>query len=332
MEIDCREHILLTGAGFTKNFGGPLARELWSLIFSNPILDRASRVRDILRHNFDFESAYNEVLAPWPLLGEDEQGWRDQQQALRTAVRDAYSYIDDKIRAFSNRLEAPNANNIFKVQEFISRFAGSNRRPGFFFTLNQDLFIERHYYNGARPTLPGLPSKDSWFNGNFEKDFREEQCQVPKSVDNDLLGDSGFYYIKLHGSSNWYADDGVTMVIGQAKPVQIAAHPLLTKYYEIFRGALARKRRRLLCVGYSFSDPHINEAIREGTRSGLKLYVLSPEPPDALKKRLDTHQETGAIIWNGLAGYFQFDLKAVFPPDQSNPAERALLERRFFGS
>lgn len=45
MNIDSQDRILLTGAGFTKNFGGPLAKELWSIIFNNPSLDQAPDVR-----------------------------------------------------------------------------------------------------------------------------------------------------------------------------------------------------------------------------------------------------------------------------------------------
>jgi hypothetical protein len=33
---DCSEIVLFTGAGFTKNFGGFLAKEMWSKIFNNP--------------------------------------------------------------------------------------------------------------------------------------------------------------------------------------------------------------------------------------------------------------------------------------------------------
>jgi len=35
MPKDYSEHILFTGAGFTKNFGGLLAKEMWSKLFNN---------------------------------------------------------------------------------------------------------------------------------------------------------------------------------------------------------------------------------------------------------------------------------------------------------
>jgi len=39
------DRVLLTGAGFTKNFGGPLAREIWSLIFNNPRIQQTPSLR-----------------------------------------------------------------------------------------------------------------------------------------------------------------------------------------------------------------------------------------------------------------------------------------------
>jgi hypothetical protein len=90
-------------------------------------------------------------------------------------------------------------------------------------------------------------------------------------------------------------------------------------------------KRRLLCLGYSFSDPHINRAIKDGVKAGLRLYVLSPESPDALAARLIAQGESGEILWRGLAGYFQADLRTLFPVDQSSTAEWKMLSDRFFG-
>lgn len=157
MNIDSQDRVLLTGAGFTKNFGGPLARDLWGLIFNNPILDQAPNVRAALLKNFDFESVYSAIMSgarPPFETGDREVGWDDQRNALGKAVNDAYEYIDMKVRDFSFRTDARYPVNIYKVQELISSFAGDPKKPGFFFTLNQDLFVERHYYNGQRPTYP----------------------------------------------------------------------------------------------------------------------------------------------------------------------------------
>jgi hypothetical protein len=51
--------VLLTGAGFTNNFGAPLANEVSTLMLNstnNPIL------LDLLRNDFDYESIYQKVM------------------------------------------------------------------------------------------------------------------------------------------------------------------------------------------------------------------------------------------------------------------------------
>jgi hypothetical protein len=334
MNVDCQDRILLTGAGFTKNFGGPLAKELWSIIFSNPILERAPDVHNLLLQDFDFESVYNDVMGCTKLTLDATEAaptWESQQQALRTAVNEAYEYIDEKVRSFSFGQVAPHPVNIYLVQDFISKFVGTSNRPGYFFTLNQDLFVERHHYNGLAPILPGVQRHSSWFTTNGTQSLKAERCVIP-----DLPGDIGlkdwpFFYMKLHGSSNWYTDDQETMVIGRAKHTQIAAHAILAAYFDVFRSVLNCEGRRLLCVGYSFSDEHVNAAIADGVRAGLRVYVLSPESPESLAARL-RKQETGEVIWRGLAGYFQSDLRTLFPADQSTTAEWKLLQSRFFAS
>jgi hypothetical protein len=332
MIIDCQDRILLTGAGFTKNFGAPLAKELWSIILNNPVLEAAKDVRSILLRDLNFESVYNTVMRGARLPIDEDGDWERQRGALRTAVSDAYEYIDAKVREFTFRRDAPNPINLYKVQEFIASFSGNAKKPGFFFTLNQDLFIERHYYNGPRPTLPGIVHSPTWFAPDSNRDLVAERREIPEFRGGDqILDNSPFYYLKLHGSSNWYSADKETMVIGDAKQDQIAAQPILAAYFDVFLSVLTAGGRRLLCVGYSFSDRHINAAIREGLRKGLRLYVLSPEPPDSLEARLSPQREFGKAIWGGLAGYFQYDLQTLFPADQSTTAEWKMIRNGFFG-
>lgn len=231
--------------------------------------------------------------------------------------------------AFVFRHNAPYAVNIYQVQDFVGRFAGTSKKPGFFFTLNQDLFIERHHYNGPAPTLPGIPPRQTWFSPNSTAPLEAEKV-VLSATAATALNLSAFNYLKLHGSSNWYTADQQTMVIGHAKSNQIAGQPILATYLDLFRSALAMGDRRLLCIGYSFLDAHINTAIIHKIKQGLRLYVLSPESPDILFYRLKKQNETGAIVWRALAAYFQTDLKTLFPPDQSVTPEWKRLESQFF--
>ena len=66
-DIQCQssEHILLVGAGFTKNYGAPLAIEMWAEIFNHKIIQAQSRIRKLMmdeNFDFDFESIYTSIM------------------------------------------------------------------------------------------------------------------------------------------------------------------------------------------------------------------------------------------------------------------------------
>jgi hypothetical protein len=323
--MNAKEHVLLTGAGFTKNFGAPLASEMWSLILGHPALEAAPRVREALLSDFDFESVYNAVMN-----GQFDTG---EKEAVSKAVNDAYGYIDSIVRAYNFTTGAPYPIDSHKVQKLIARFSGTTHEPGFFFTLNQDLLVERKYYNGPRPSLPGIQHRQDWFS-SFDWPLRDaDRCVLPPAVAPvpTLFAGSGFFYVKLHGSANWSTPDGQrTMVIGRAKDAQITSVELISRYLDAFKSVLCGGRRRLLCIGYGFADPHINDVIADGVRSGLGIFVLSPVAPHVFKAHLQ-HQHRGDEIWSGLAAYFPFDLKTLFPADQSITDQWKLVSQRFFG-
>ena len=124
-----------------------------------------------------------------------------------------------------------------------------------------------------------------------------------------------YFLIKLHGSYNWTSFDGSDiMVIGRGKKEQIQKEPLLKHYFEIFEEVLSQGQRRLLIIGYGFGDDHINRIISDAVKYHLlKIYVLSPESPEKLKKKLyekskelkrqsNDKFEDSINIWQGISG------------------------------
>jgi len=66
--------------------------------------------------------------------------------------------------------------------------------------------------------------------------------------------------------------------------VAIAKHPILSFYFDVFRAVCLTPGMRLLIVGYSFRDSHVNEIIVDGIRSGgLKLFIIDPKSPAELR-------------------------------------------------
>jgi hypothetical protein len=322
-----RRRYLLTGAGFTRNFGAPLADQMWALILSHVDSKGAPGLRARLLREFDFEDVFHQVMVGATL---------EEQAALDSAVREAYQVVDDIVVSFTWVQGARYRVCLPMVQKLIGAFAGNGREPGFFFTLNQDLFVERHYYSGPMPSMPGVPDQAKWFSSNLRQPLGPAlECRLPSEQQLQsaaALGiRDGFYYIKLHGSCNWRSAKGQgRMVLGRGKSQQIEQEPLLSRYFELFRNALGSADSRLLVIGYGFGDPHINAVISDAvSANGLELFVLSPQQPAQFKEDLES-RERGPEIWRGIAAYFQIDLAELFPINQEVTAEWRYIQRRFF--
>jgi len=323
------EKILFSGAGFTHNFGAPLAEGLWGFIFNNKLVQQEQRVKKLLLDNSDFEAVYQNVVH-----GDYSES---ERHAMRKATSEVYEKLDFIVRNWIFRPDASYPVNIYKVQEMIDLFSKRNKK-GFFFTLNQDLFIERRYYNGERPVIPGIQPKQAWFSSIFNMQLRPtDYCVTPskefiEANKEEILSSSKFFYIKLHGSQNWLSSEGKQqMVIGSGKAGQIWQDPVLSWYFEIFKAVVLHENRKMLIIGYGFKDTHINEIFSEAVdKYGLRIYLISPESIDSLKRNLNK-SEHGKKILTGLSGYYQCNLLQMFPSDRSTAQFYQDLREQFFG-
>src|SRR6267143_3018187 len=130
-------NIILTGAGFTKDFGGYLGGEIWSAIFSQREIAQNQKLRLKLLEEMNYEAAYHDVLDSRELSP-------IERAAFTTAIENAYREMHEMVcgLSFSGEDVAK-----FVFREIFARFAGSEGERGFLFTLNQDLFIETFYRN-----------------------------------------------------------------------------------------------------------------------------------------------------------------------------------------
>lgn len=306
MNIQSTENILLLGAGFTKNFGGLLANEMWAEIFNHEKIQAQPRIKKLMLEDFDYESVYYSVL--------EGLYSKDEKNAMKEATKSAHKYIDDiliehvKYHPFSNTLR--NVTNIIsRFTPQVQKIEGPDGKTtfiypndtykSFIFTLNQDLFFERLYDPGhVNFLIPGINNNSEWFTTYFNKPLEEsDYCKLPYEDElnyKDILLEGNYFLIKLHGSCNWTSFDGSdTMVIGRGKTKQIQKEPLLKYYFNLFDKVLSQDQRRLLVIGYGFGDEHINRIISKAVEEhGLKIYILSPESPNDFKKKLYGGSET----------------------------------------
>jgi len=329
------ETILLTGAGFTKNFRGYLASEMWAAILSQPEINRDFDLRKEMLNELDYEEIYDRIMKP--------DGYRDDQKSsFRTALSNAYQQMHEAI--CTEDVDPGHLNSAAAAcRHLIRRFAGSKdkRTRGFFFTLNQDLFVERFYLN-TDPTesidIAGLPrSSPRWFNGSLGVQLESDDwVMLP---DHDWVQkykagcwSKGSYcplaYIKLHGSYGWQFHDGTPgVVIGHAKTDLLKREPLLNWYQLLFEQVLCAGDRRLVVIGYGFNDEHINAVIaRAINHHRLKLYPIYPYSPKDFQQELGVNIVSGFAnpkphckeIWNGLAGYFPIKVTELYDQQSSS--------------
>ena len=278
-------HVLLTGAGFTKNFGGFLGEEMWLKVFNKPVIQRTPSIRSfLLQEPLDYENAYQTVMDN-PSLDRSEKAARQQ------AVMEAYEDLDATVIQWYSQADKNYPINGTQVNYFINRFAQSNGGKGFFFTTNQDLFIERKYQNEPRPRLTPLQylgvdkplvfddlkrsrplSRDDHFAlpdiddaakkvrqcGRVMRDTCADVllCSVGQSdgsfmapfcAKSEIMKKGGFFLVKLHGSFNWKSADGNRLLItGKRKHPIIESSPHLKWYLDTFKGVLMQGNSRLL--------------------------------------------------------------------------------------
>lgn len=316
---EINKHVLLTGAGFTYNFGGFLAAEMWALIFNDPHIQDYPSVKNSMKREFSYEFIYDEIL---------EGNFSDEEKkSITNAIRSAYEKLDKKLYSYKH---GKHPVSIDDVNKFIARFAWNRPQKGFIFTLNQDRFIERYFSSSDYSIVTlGVPKR-------LITDITDDDdIQLPDSIgsmETNKISDAQFFYVKLHGSYKWKSSDGSDrMVIGRNKKDQMGKEPILKYYLDCFKEVLSMPDIKLFVIGYGFGDEHINEIIADGimNKNKLRLYVLNPSNPEEFKNELHGKPH-GKKIWSGLEGYYPYSLSEVFPGSET--VEYKLIQDSYFNS
>ncbi len=161
----------------------------------------------------------------------------------------------------------------FSVKRFLARFDA-------IFSLNQDLLLEIHYiqtfgqqgkWSGV--TLPGMQWAPPPGHVGPVDLTMATWTPTPNPTHNLFQP-----LYKLHGSSNWRTEAGEQLLImGNAKTGAIQRFPVLRSYHHEFAARLGERDSKLMVIGYSFQDEHINAVIeRASTKHGLRTYLVNP--------------------------------------------------------
>lgn len=212
---------------------------------------------------FDSGGMFEKVLAD--LQVSTAPADQKRHDALITSVAGIFNGMNNTFMHVQFEFENPPSVQ-HSMAAFLSRFHA-------IFTLNQDALLEQHYnpnigppMNWGRLNTPGMKFMQPFDPSGARQDkFAIMEPNPPFTT----FGHGAQPYVKLHGSVNWVESNRGKriLIMGGQKAVSIGLYPILTWYHEQFRLMLTRPSARLMVIGYSFSDSHINDAI-VGSRPG----------------------------------------------------------------
>ena len=208
--------------------------------------------------------------------------------------------------------------NRYGLSDLIMLFNGTADNQGYFFTLNQDLFMERKFGTSS----PAVKR----FSDDLARTVRDltqgefitlPSDDIENQVKRGIQDNAGYSYIKLHGSYGWKSATGSDqMVIGKNKVGSIGNEPLLKCYFDLFETVIKQGSKKILIIGYGFQDQHINEVLLDGVKNhNLKLIIVG-QSPRSVKERIEHGHYYAKDILGGVMAYFPYPLKEIFPSNQ----------------
>jgi len=264
--------LLLTGAGFTRNWGGWLAKEIEGDLLGR--LADHSQLQQLLHESDGFEVVLERCQRDAAGGNAPAQHRYDD---LQKAVAASFHAMNV---ALANRPQFHFSNDRkYSVNAFLARFEA-------IYTLNQDLLLELHYDPSLEQTrrgngwyFPGVPGVAN--RSPFKVDRVDQRRKVLSSI-SEVPHCQPVY--KLHGSTDWYDDSGDLFVMGGAKESFIQRKPLLVAYFNDFACRLRQPGARLMIIGYGFADEHVNQVLVDAGKENpsLGVYFVHPDGRDAI--------------------------------------------------
>ena len=307
---------LLTGAGFTHNFGGFLADQMWEKILNQPETYNTQSLRETMldeKWELNFEALYSYLRK----RNESEYPY------FLAALNKTFSELDEVVRKNAKNPLECNV-NLDQLKVWFHQFTPTERgKKGFIFTLNQDLLFERLNHNTV-PWVPGLPNALQC--GEVDRGREIKKVRLPESINCEDLCNHlvSLNLIKIHGSCNWLSgkkDAGDAIAIGLDKEGAIQDEPLLNCYLEIFQKVVNTANTQLWVIGYGFGDKHINDILADSiVRSNLRLCVINPQLPKVFFNGLKKAHRYPEIR-KGISAYLSNSLRGIFQvnKDKSQP-------------
>lgn len=331
MNIKQDEIIILLGAGASADAGIPvtskMVQDVEKFIDSNNKCKDWSQFKDLYylvkssvefsygiqgKHvNFNIETLLNilnelekkEMHPLYPFIG----SWSVRFNEI---IKDNFNLIIDFKNKIIQQLKTWIQPDNLKLSEYfkkLSEFQKQIQFPLKIFTLNYDLLIEK---NLSEITIErGFDDNKKWNYKLFSE--RPEEPEI--------------YLYKLHGSLDWERDtitqivkcvdnipDIPDLIFGTQYKMQYI-DPYLFLFSEFRHYAL--KSKLIICIGYSFSDEHINAILSQALKNneGTKIYSVNKDDENTQMKNIKlmlSCKESQIIIMSKTAkDFFENELK-----------------------
>jgi hypothetical protein len=312
-------NILLTGAGFSKDFGALLANEISIRLFNSKEITPDIKKKIAHIEDSNYEEVYESITD-------------DEKVIYKELLLDIFKEIDSKLKI----------KNLSQIMKLFFNQAQYN----FIFTLNQDLLLERYFLSDSlvrqsefrgnneaikknldsiirtnfsytnyslsnvvkhAPNSNGCIQPGEYFFDDFVQVIKFEKSCLPKIGFNN--------YIKIHGSSNWEDSEGNNMLItGKSKKSLLKKHKVLQYSFAMLEKTLSIAELKIVIIGYSFTDQHINKVLLNSIKNGSKLFIIDPMKFDRFKKNLkmdSNDKDDKSTFIDAIEKYFDHLLKDI---------------------
>lgn len=329
------QNLLLMGAGFSRNWGGWLANEMFEYLLGTPEVMDSADLRTLLWRHQREHSGFESALGSLRVTNNFSASSRSKAavQLLERAIANAFQHMNarfwDQSFEWSSAPTKP-------MTKFLAKFDA-------LFTLNQDLLLDYHYQprdersasgkTWADVELPSMTLYQDSFNADRDGGARYAYIEANEGGVNPQRNHQPLY--KLHGSYGWStASKDRMLIMGDNKGHDIEGSTVLRRYLEQFTSMLAEPDTRLMVIGYSFRDPHINQIIIDAViELDLRIFVVDPagytlaQPVSVLPPALYTPSLADAFE-KGLIGASRRPLREIFTSDSVEHAKLMLFFER----
>jgi hypothetical protein len=277
--------LLLTGAGFSNNWGGLLASDVSSYLMQ---LVKGNLELESLLHNCSgFEEAYEKLRAK--VKNNASSNDVENISIFENALHHVFTEMNI---AYQKKLSLNFSADVSKsVSNFLANFDS-------IFTLNQDLLLELLYAKFFPIGHPKRKSGVEFVGMTPQRDWNQDPLNTNWTErENRLLSHNTQPIYKLHGSINWVdeSNGNKMMIIGTEKEESISSQPIIRYLNGEFFRQLLLENSKLMIIGYGFKDRHINKYIidaynfKRDRGEDLPIFVIHPDGQGYLKTINTSH-------------------------------------------